>query len=224
NYDNEYIREYPKDIDVILSYGLFHGDYNARNISTNSFDLYYKDKYIITFDVPFDGRHQILNSLAVIAYLHYLNYDLNILKKGFKLIKLEKNRLEYKRVGNRIILDDSFNSNLIGFKNALNKLSSLNGKRILITPGIVELGKYQVKINKELALYIASSADIVILVGQLEINNLYYNLREYNMELYKTRSFKEAYNLYLKLTKELDQSILLIENDLPDLYKRRLLF
>lgn len=224
NYDNEYIRSYPKNNKVILSYGFYHGDYNARNVNAGSFDLFYKNEFIFHLNTNLVGKHQLLNFLAVVAYIHYLKYDLSILTKGIKLIKLEEKRLELKRIGNRTILDDSFNSNLVGFKSALNYLKAFNGKRILITPGIVELGKYKNMINEELSLYIAGCSDIVILVGKKEIDNLYNCLKKFNVEMYRVATFIDGYELYLKLAKMYESSTVLIENDLPDLYKRRLLF
>ncbi|MGM9969727.1 MAG: Mur ligase family protein [Anaeroplasma sp.] len=223
NYDNQFIREYTKKDNVILSYGLNHGDYNARNIDKGSFDFYYKDAFIIHFDTKLYSEHQILNLLACLAYIHYFKYDLNILKNGIKMIKSESNRLEPKIIGGRLVLDDSFNSNPQGFNDALKCLSKYNNLRIIITPGIVELGKYKTKINADLALNISASVDIAIIVGGKEANNLYYQLKKYKIELYRTQTFIEAYNLYLKLVKGKD-STLLIENDLPDIYKRRVLF
>ena len=130
----------------------------------------------------------------------------------------EKNRLEIKGNNKHIILDDSYNSNILGFKEALKK-NSINGRRILITPGIVELGIYNKKINKELALYIAGYIDDAIIVAN---KRLYLELKKYQINVYNVISFKEGYKLYKKIMSNYEKTSLLIENDLPDIYRRRL--
>jgi len=224
NYDNDYIRNYPLKHSCILSYGFFHGDYNARNINGGAFDLYYKNEFVIRLESNLVGKHQILNLLAGLSYAHYKGFNLERLKNAVKLFKVEANRLELKKYGNRHVLDDSFNSNLKGFVEALRVLGEYKCKRILITPGIVELGKYQNEIYNELALHIAKNVDVAILVGYKECKSLYEKLKKYNMELYVAQSFIEGYSLYLSIIKGLDSSALLIENDLPDIYKRGLKF
>lgn len=224
NYDNPYIRNYDCNNEVILSYGFTYGDYTARNVENGSFDFYHKDKFLIHYDTALTGKHQILNLLSALSYAHYMQYDLSKLSKAIRLFKVEKNRLELKQYGNRIVLDDSFNSNVKGFTEALKELGGFSCRRILLTPGIVELGRYRKKIYEELAVHIAANADTVILVGYRECRQLYEILRPYHMEIYIVRNFKEGYALYSSIVRGLALSALLIENDLPDLYRRGLGF
>lgn len=224
NYENEYIRNYKLNHNCILSYGFSYGDYNAKNIDGGSFDFYYKNELIMRFDTALTGKHQILNLLACLSYAHYKGFDLERLSKAIKLFKVEKNRLELKKYGNRYVLDDSFNSNLKGFVEALRVLGEFDCRRILITPGIVDLGKYQNEVYDELVIHIIKNSDVVILVGYRECRSLYSKLRDYNIEVYIVRNFIEGYSLYSSIIKKLKESALLIENDLPDIYKRGLGF
>ena len=57
-------------------------------------------------------------------------------------------------------------------------------KRILLTPGIVELEKYKDQVYEELAVDIAASCDIVILVGYEETRKMYEKLKRYNQLVY----------------------------------------
>jgi UDP-N-acetylmuramoyl-tripeptide--D-alanyl-D-alanine ligase len=224
NYDNEYIRNYKLiNNPIILSYGINNGDYQAKNIKDKEFDLYYKGIYIEHFSINLEGKHNIYNLLAVLAYCHYLKLDMKVISRIACCLDCEKNRLEIKKIGNRTIIDDSFNSNLKGFKEALTVLSSGNGKRILLTPGIVELDKYKSIVNEELANVIALSCDIVILVGYEETKDLYYKLKDYKLEIFIVKDFFEGYSLYKSISNYYIKTTLLIENDLPDLYKRRML-
>ncbi len=62
------------------------------------------------------------------------------------------------------MLNDSYNSNKVGFRNALDTLKMFDSYKVLITPGIVEGGKLEEEINYSLAKYIKESCDMVILV------------------------------------------------------------
>lgn len=225
NYDNEYIRSYEfKNKPYIVSYGIDYGDYRALNINNRDFDFYYKNEYISHFSINLLGTHNILNFLAILSISHCLGLDIEKITRISKALESEKNRLEIKKIANRVILDDSFNSNLKGFKSALNILKLQDGKRILLTPGIVEVAKYMAEINNELSIDIASSCDVVILVGVRQTKDLYYRLKAYNLETYVVNDFFEGYSLYQAITKCYRSTALLIENDLPDLYKRRVIF
>ncbi len=220
NYESEYIRKH--FLNPTISYGFNYGIYQAKNINNGNFDLYYKDNYLLNIDSNCNNNLEILDLLAPLSLYHYLGYDLKLLK--LKLLNLihEKNRFEIRKNNNHIIYDDSYNSNIEGFKEALKLSYNENIRNILITPGIVELGKYKTIINKELSFYIASYINDVILVGGFEVIDLYYELKKYKVRVYRVISFKEGYKLYKEIIKKLDSSILLIENDLPDIYRRRL--
>lgn len=223
NYENKYIREYDKGNANVVSYGINYGDYRALNINKNEFDLYYKNNFIIHIKHNMIGYHNILNVTCCLSYLHYFNYDLVKAKRTLLTILSTQNRLEEKVFKNNIILDDSFNSNLNGFKSALIKLKEYDNLKVLITPGIVELAEYESIILDELISYIVSSCDIVILVGVNKTRLLYYKLKEYNILIYLSYNFNEAYKIYKSITKGIKNTCL-IENDLPEIYRKGIWF
>lgn len=220
NFDCPYIREYPVPKDIhIISYGLEYGYYQAKHIEDGAFELYYKDTSLGVFKTCLVGRHQILNLTGVLAYLYEMGASMEILKKGVLSFQGEKNRLELKKMNHFTVLDDSFNSNYKGFIEALNILKNHKGKRILITPGMVELGRYKKELFAGLVEYMVSSSDIIILIGYYQTKELYRTLKEYNKEIYLVRNFMEGYRLFLWIAKQYQDSMLLIENDVPDLYR-----
>ena len=148
---------------------------------------------------------------------------MDILEKGVYSFHTEKNRLELKRVNNMTILDDSFNSNYKGFVEALNILKNLDSHRILLTPGMVELGRYKKELLNNLVEHIIASTDVVILIGYYNTRYLYNLLKEYNKEVYMVRNFMEGYGLFMLIARSVKEVSLLIENDLPDLYRVGLL-
>ena len=63
------------------------------------------------------------------------------------------------------VIDDAFNANPVGSGEALEVLKSFPGRRIIITPGMVELGEEQAALNQAFGLHMASCVDVAILVG-----------------------------------------------------------
>ena len=78
-------------------------------------------------------------------------------------------------------------------------------------------------IHKKLIPYIVDSCDCIILIGILDQLYLYQELKNYNKEVYLVRNFNEGMKIYKKITKNIC-SALLIENDVTDIYLRRLIF
>jgi len=94
------------------------------------------------------------------------------------------------------------------------------GLRIVMTPGMVELGDKSYELNKKFGTYMKDNCDIVILVGEKITKPIYEGLNEVSFDdknIYVVKSTKEAFSLVKKLTNN-KESYVLIENDLPDIY------
>ena len=114
------------------------------------------------------------------------------------------------------ILDDSYNSNPNGAALALRELARVSGgkgKKVVLTPGMVELGSYQFEANKIFAEHIATVADVAIIVGETNKVALSTGLKDFK-EVYYVQTVEEAKKLFPKILSAGDT--LLIENDLPD--------
>ncbi len=171
------------------------------------------------------GIHQITNILISFEVINCLEKLGFVFKKEELLYNLEqmkcvKNRLEYQKVNNIDIYNDSYNSNRIGFINAIELLSHANNKKAIITPGIVELGKCEKIINEEIAYKVSKVFDEIYLVSS-EVTIYYINVfKKLNIKYYLFDKFIDAYNHLLN--NNLGELIsLLIENDVMDIYKER---
>lgn len=113
------------------------------------------------------GAHNIGNMIGSIAIAGDLSVSLKRQNTLLYDIEPVEHRLSYRTTGlNYTIIDDAFNSNPIGSKNALKVLGEMAGnKKIIITPGMIELGEQQYDLNKAFGTYIAEVCDYVILVG-----------------------------------------------------------
>jgi UDP-N-acetylmuramoyl-tripeptide--D-alanyl-D-alanine ligase len=119
-------------------------------------------------------------------------------------------------------LNDAFNSNPIGFDSALDVLKDIKGNRkILVTPGMIELGERQEAENEACAKHAARICDLVVVVGETNRQPLIKGLKEGGLDDHKIKiqsSMKEALQ-YLAVDYCDDGDVVLIENDLPDLYE-----
>lgn len=138
-------------------------------------------------------------------------------------------------VDNRLVLDkgsrvsylrDAYNSNPIGFEAALEVLKQLPAtRRILITPGMIELGDMQFEENKRLARIAGTVCDLVYVVGDTNREALLAGLTEAEFPRAKiiiadTRD--EAFKILAEQSAQGD--LVLIENDLGDLLEGKVRF
>ena len=94
-----------------------------------------------------------------------------------------------------------------------------NRKRILITPGIIDLGDKQEEYNKELGVQAAKNSDYIILVGEKQAKPIYEGIKECKYNLKNVFIAKDLNEALLEMNKIMDEnSVVLFENDLPDNY------
>ena len=72
------------------------------------------------------------------------------------------------KAGEINVIDDGYNSNPVGAKNALKVLNLFDGRKIVVTPGLVELGAIEESTNFELGTMLVGF-DAVILVGETQL-------------------------------------------------------
>jgi len=117
------------------------------------------------------------------------------------------------------IIDDAYNSNPQGARIALDTLSLFGGCRILVTPGLVELGEREQEENEALGAYAAGKCDLALLVGehgQLVREGLIKSGFSEEKAV-SVKTVQEAFDFIRSLSEE--QKMLLLLNDLPDNYK-----
>ena len=103
---------------------------------------------------------------------------------------------------------------------ALDTLACFDGTKIIITPGMVELGEKQEECNKEFGRQMSKVCDYIVLVGKDQTKPIYEGIMHEMFDkekLFVASSFDEgmAWIRELKTDKE---KFVLMENDLPDNY------
>ena len=168
------------------------------------------------------GECNISNLIAAVIIALRLEVPEDKIRYAVEKIEQVEHRLNLKRTpGGITIIDDAFNSNPTGSKMAMDVLSRFNkGKRIVITPGMIELGEKQYELNEALGVKIAECADVAIIVGEYNKEALLSGIKQGNMNgenVHAVASFNEAQQVLATIARAGDT--VLYENDLPDTFK-----
>ncbi len=203
-----------KDVDVRAT------DIKTSNKGTTFNVIFKGDKKKYEFTTRLLGYNNIYNILASLALSKEFGLSVDQMKKAVLGVKSVEHRLELRPAGNLTYIDDSYNSNPVGSKMALEVLKDMPGLRIVMTPGMVELGDKSYELNKKFGTYMKDSCDVVILVGEKITKPIKDGLKEVKFNdknIYVVKSTKEAFALVKSLSNG-KESYCLIENDLPDIY------
>lgn len=202
-------------------------DVMAKNIKLShegsTFDCVIKgNPKVYHFQTRLLGKVNIYNILAGIALGLEFGIKDEKLEMAVKRVKATEHRLELKKYRDLFIIDDAYNSNPVGSKMACEVLGLMPGKKIMVTPGMIDLGEKQNELNEKFGEYIADAADEVILVGERQTKPIYKGLMNKKFSekhIHVINDVKEAFPLALKL-KDKDTYVLL-ENDLPDIFNEK---
>ena len=118
-----------------------------------------------------------------------------------------------------VVIDDSYNSNPAGAAAALELLlrhASAEGRRVVVTPGMVEMGKLQHEANREFAAKAARAATNLVIVGRTNRRALLEGATGGNADVLQVPTREDA---TAWAREHLDPGdVILYENDLPDHY------
>ena len=227
NYDSEYIKSYKgiKSPCKIIRYAVEgEGDYKANDVVYGaggvSFTLGNGEHYCSRLL----GVGNLLNILASIAVADHLGVPANKQRNAIARLQPVEHRLSMKVANGITVLDDAYNSNPTGAKMSLGVLKEFavgeGNKRIVITPGFVEMGTRQADANKELGRTIAVSCDYAIIVNAVNREAIKSGIEEGGLPAEKyflADSLNHAHQQLAKILRPGD--VVLYENDLPDNFR-----
>ena len=219
NFDNEYISKQQKE--KIITYGINDEelDYSAFDLKSSAQGLSFKVKNI-EFKTKLIGRHNIVNLTGAIAVANYLDIPLERLVSRVREVQSVEHRLELINKGNFSIIDDSYNSNPVSSKMAINTLLEFEGIKIIVTPGLIDLGENEEKYNYEFGEYMCNGCDYIFIVNS-SVSKFVLNGIESkqfdNKKLFTVKSPQEAIQRITEMNLG-KQTTVLLENDLPDNY------
>lgn len=224
NYDCDLIKN-QKKTDSFRSFGSnSDNDYRAENIQYSRegsvFDFCFGDERI-TLSTKLLGSYNVTNILGACSIAIELGVSPSQIKYAVASLKPATHRLEMKPFFNGgILIDDAYNANPVGCIEAVNVLSRFEGmKKVIITPGLVELGDKEYEYNKALGKAAGEKLDEIYLIGKNRSIPLADGVRETDFDqshLHICDSFKEALAQVQSFADS--NTVVLFENDLPDNY------
>ena len=227
NYDDEYQRSYKiksKCKVVWVSIGDKKADVTASDIKLSNkgtkFTCTFNKKHEkVTFETKLLGSANVYNVLQAASMAYELGMNTEQIAIGVKKIATIEHRLELKKYGDINIIDDAYNSNPVGSKMAVEVLGMMDGKKIIVTPGMIEMGDKQYEYNMEFGRQIASVCDEVILIGEEQTKPILAGLKKERYDdkkIHILNDVKAAFPLMRKLSGK--TTYVLLENDLPDIF------
>ena len=202
------------------------GKYGAKEITYSptgtTFTVSDSQGNSLEFKTRLVGECNVSNLLAAIIVALKLNVPVEKIRYAVSQIEQVEHRLNMKRTpGGVTIIDDAFNSNPTGSKMALDVLAMMTqGKRIVVTPGMIELGDKQEELNEIFGKKIATCADEAVIVGEYNREAIIRGIESVDdriARVHKVNTFAEAQALLASILRPGDT--ILYENDLPDTFK-----
>ncbi len=231
--DAKYIEENAGDnLDkvAIVSANAKKSGYKVKKIKQTSDGVSFvlsKDGEDIDISAPLFGIHQCHNIAVAFALAEELGVPRSTIVAALKSTPQSAHRLDVtKIVGAPTIIDDAYNSNPVGFASALEVMKLLGNKksrRILVTPGMVELGAQHDEQHAKIGELAASIADVVLAIIPERLDSFikaYETNKSKDAELHKFADFSSAKE-WLNQNAKADD-VILYENDLPDLYEAKI--
>lgn len=174
--------------------------------------------------VPLFGRHQSGNILLAAASARAVGLPWSAIKGALASVPQIRHRLEVsKNTSGPTLMNDAYNSNPVGFASALEALDPLvkeGGRRILVTPGMVELGAMHKEEHERLGKLAAKHCDIVLVVTPDRIPSFLEGLQQASNGRTTIMTFakQEEAEAWAKANWQVND-VVLFENNLPDLYE-----
>lgn len=199
-------------------------DYRAGRISATSKGLVFTvtapDGKQQEFTTKLLGYHNVQNLTGAIAVANQMGIEMSDMVMAVKRLEGVPHRLQLLRRGKDIIIDDAYNSNPTGTRVALATLSLFaDSVKVLVTPGMVELGDKQEEYNARFGEDAAKVCDYIILVGLSQTKSIADGAKREGFDENKliiVSTIEEAFAELSKIKTAGRQKVALLENDLPD--------
>lgn len=182
NGDNAQLKQYAPDAQIYSEQGAL--GWKVANVKINadgtSFSLK-KGKEEIKVNSALLGRHQIGPLTLAVVLAKELGITNEQIKKGLSAVQPIEHRMQPRVMGGAWIIDDTYNGNIEGMKAGLRLLAELkaSGRKIYVTPGLVEQGAETERVHNELGREIAAAnPDEVVLMQNSVTGFIEKGLRE----------------------------------------------
>jgi len=167
------------------------------------------DNKLYDFECNILGSFNVINISLSIFMAHSLGMSIEKIQQKVAKLQSVPHRLQKIEVGGKVIIDDSFNGNLEGMIESYNLIKEYKGRKVIVTPGIVEATD---EMNKTLAKKIDEIFDLVIITGSINKKTLCENITKSDKIVLKDKSNLEK--ILSENTKAGD--LIIFSNDAPE--------
>ncbi|MDP3957191.1 MAG: UDP-N-acetylmuramoyl-tripeptide--D-alanyl-D-alanine ligase [bacterium] len=171
------------------------------------------------FEIALLARHNIVLVLLCAPLARELGFSLETIRQAVKNIRSVPHRLEpiYNAITDIMVIDDSYNGNVAGIKSGIELLSLAKGRKVVLTPGIVELGGESGRIHRQIGELYGKSVDLALLIKSRATSFIIEGLQGNASVQYKVyTTTEEAHRDLANVLRKGDTII--FQNDLTDNY------
>ncbi|MDD4271957.1 MAG: UDP-N-acetylmuramoyl-tripeptide--D-alanyl-D-alanine ligase [Patescibacteria group bacterium] len=221
NSDNKYCREFIPELKCqVKTFGQlaeFKPDCLVSDISSGADKLKFKATPDYEIETNIIGGHNAINIAPVILAADHLDFTKNEIEQGAGRFNLPEATMQIANYGSSVIIDDSYNANPASFAAALKFLADnkTSGKKIVITRGMIELGKASPEAHKKIGRLIAETAGELIIISPDSIKELESGIGDKNITVKTIFKHTELLD-YIKNNKN-QNNIILLEGRMPEL-------
>lgn len=157
---------------------------------------------------PLLGKFNAANLAACIKVAKFLGLSDENIKKSLQKLQNVEHRLQKMQAGGKLIIDDSFNGNFVGMSASYELIGTYKGRKVLITPGIVESTQAE---NENLGKIINEIFDVVMISSPLNAQALLKTIVKPEIIIIKDKT--KMQEMLAKHTRAGD--VILFSNDAP---------
>jgi UDP-N-acetylmuramoyl-tripeptide--D-alanyl-D-alanine ligase len=171
--------------------------------------------------LPLYGIHNVANATAALVVARIVGAGIAPAAAALGRVAPVEHRLfPIRAQGDVLIIDDSYNANPVGVKNALASIAAMpRTPKILVTPGMVELGSVEEEENRRVGEYAAQVCDWVLLVESETSKSVLAGLRQTGFDAGRVKVLGSLAEVNVELRKiARPGAVVLFCNDLPDPY------
>lgn len=187
NHDDELVRKHAgrfiRDDQTVVWFGRERGDVVARDVApdedgTISFKLTGEEDHG-TFSSRFLASYIAVDAAAAVLVAKKLGVSIGSVKAGIREVYPAPHRLNPSERNGILFIDDAYNGNPAGAKEAIDVLDRfVNRRKIYVTPGLVEMGERTQDVHINIGRDLAKTADIVVLIENEATRIIKKTLRE----------------------------------------------
>lgn len=207
-----------------VTYGLTpDADYYATDISVSGAGTFFTlchGEESQQYRTRLIGEANVVNIVGAIAAANDA-YDIPLsdLKSAVANLKCVPHRMELIDRGGMIIIDDAFNSNPAGAAAALRTVGLFDAVKIIVTPGMIELGEKSDELNAGLGKNAAAVCDYIVAVGEKQAKPIVKGAMDAGFDeskIHVAKTFTAAMEFVNSINSNGKKKVVLLENDLPD--------